>query len=136
MSYIAEACIGYVKKILPDPESIPFVAKLQKAKTRKGKDYFILRATIPKDVVEKIQAKPGDFLFFKAKKAKWFHMLNWQEMKNTWKMLPSNVKDQVVMDGLINQAGLSKMYDLGATNVTAVACSQLNNVPLSQMGDI
>jgi hypothetical protein len=136
MSYIAEACIGYVKKILPDPESIPFVAKLQKAKTRKGKDYFILRATIPKDVVEKIQAQPGDYLFFKAKRAKWFHMLNWQEMKNTWKMLPSNVKDQVIMDGLVNQGGLSKMYDLGATNVTAVTCTQLNSIPLNQIGEI
>lgn len=133
MSYIAEACIGYVKKILPDPESIPFVAKMQKAKTRKGKDYFILRATIPKEVVEKIHAEPGDYLFFKAKKAKWFHMLNWQEMKNTWKMLPNNVKEQVIMDGLISQGGLNQMYDIGATNVTAVPTAQLHSIPVNQI---
>jgi hypothetical protein len=127
-------CIGVFKKILPDPDAIPFVAKMQKAKTRKGKDYFVLRATIPKDVVEKIQAKPGDYLFFKAKKAKWFHMVNWQEMKNTWNMLPGDVKDQVIMDGLINQGGLSQIYDIGATNVTAVPSSQLRVSQVNQIG--
>lgn len=133
MSYF-EMCIGVFKKILPDPDAIPFVAKMQKAKTRKGKDYFVLRATIPKDVVEKIQAKPGDYLFFKAKKAKWFHMVNWQEMKNTWNMLPGDVKDQVIMDGLINQGGLSQIYDIGATNVTAVPSSQLRVSQVNQIG--
>jgi len=135
MSYITEMCVGYVKKIFPDPEAIPFVAKIQKAKTRKGKDYFVLRTTIPKDVAEKIQAKPGDYLFFKAKKAKWFHMLNWQEMKNTWKLLPENVKDEVIMDGLIPQSGLNQTYELGATNVTSSSYQQMRSIELNQIGE-
>jgi len=48
-----------------------FVAKLQKAKTRKNKDYFVLRATIPKAVAETLDAKAGDYLLFRTKKAQW-----------------------------------------------------------------
>jgi hypothetical protein len=130
MSIVAEACITYIKRIIPDPQSIPFVAKIQKARTRKGKNYFVLRTTIPKEVVEKIQAQPGDYLFLKAKKAQWFHMVDWGEMKSTWKMLPQEVKEQVFLDGLINQAGQNKSFDLGATNVAAAPYSQMESLPL------
>ena len=68
MSTIIEEC-GYVRRmtVVPDPESVPFVAKMQKAKTRKNKNYFVLRATIPKEIVQKIGVKAGEFLFFRAK---------------------------------------------------------------------
>ena len=86
--------------ILPSFNYVSFVAKIQKAKTRKGKDYFVLRATVPKDVAERINAKPGDYLFFKARKAEWYHMLDWRQMETTWRMLPSEIKNQAILEGL------------------------------------
>jgi hypothetical protein len=119
-----ELCALYIKRVLPDPEAKPFVAKLQKAQTRKGKNYFVFRATIPKEIAEKLDAEPGDYLFFKAKKAKWYHMLNWQEMPKTWGMLPANLKEQLELDGLIPQSRLNQTYGLGATNPTSSALFQ------------
>lgn len=105
---------------LPDPSSVPFVAKLQKAKTRKNKDYFVLRTTIPKDIAEKMDAKGGDYLFFRAKKAQWYQMLDWETMKGTWKMLPDEIRNRVIMDGLCDQGAPSQAIPyLGATNLSA-----------------
>lgn len=86
--------------ILPDPRFATFVAKIQKAKTRKDKDYFVLRATVPKDVAKKIDIKPGDYLLFRVKKAEWYHMLDWEKMKTTWQMLPDQIKYQAIQEGV------------------------------------
>lgn len=88
--------------ILPDADYTTFVAKAQKAKTRKDKDYFVLRFTIPKDIAEKIEAAPNDHLLFKARKAKWYEMVSWTDMKATWNMLPSEIKIGVALAGLPN----------------------------------
>jgi hypothetical protein len=89
-----------VRFIVPDLSFATFVAKIQKAKTRKDKDYFVMRATVPKDVAKKIDVKPGDYLFFKVKKAEWYHMLDWEKMETTWRMLPQNVKYQAISEGV------------------------------------
>jgi len=110
---------GYCKVVTftPDPSYVGFVAKIQKAKTRKNKDYYILRTTVPKEVAEKMGVEPGDFLFFKAKKAQWYHMLDWEAMENTWRMLPQDVQNRVLMDGLYGQGVLSQpTHIIGATN--------------------
>lgn len=119
MSVVIEEC-AYQRKItvVPDKESVPFVAKIQKARTRKNKDYFVLRTTIPKDVSEKIGVKAGEFLFFRAKKAQWYHMLDWKMMKDTWAMLPENIRGRVILDGLYGQ-GLVNQSLPGATNMSA-----------------
>ena len=112
----------------PDTSFIPFVAKLQKAKTRKGKDYFVLRTTIPKEVTEKINVNAGDYLFFKAKKAEWYHMMDWSSMQNTWKMLPDDIKKKVLTDGLFTQGTLSEVTCLDATNVSASMLPIINRM--------
>ena len=86
--------------IFPDPSFATFVAKIQKAKTRKDKDYFVLRATVPKDVAKKIDIKPGDYLFFRVKKAEWYHMLDWEKMETTWRMLPPEIRNQAILEGI------------------------------------
>jgi len=91
-----------VVTVCPDPSYTSFVAKAQKAKTRKGKNYFVLRVTIPKEIAEKIEVGPEDYLLLKAKKAQWYHMVSWMEMGTTWKMLPQNIKEGVTMSGLPN----------------------------------
>jgi hypothetical protein len=42
-----------VTMVVPDFSFVPFVAKLQKAKTRKDKGYFVLRTIMPKEKAEK-----------------------------------------------------------------------------------
>jgi hypothetical protein len=113
---------------IPDRSFVTFVAKIQKAKTRKAKEYFVLRATVPKDVAEKIDAKPGDYLFFKTKKAEWYHMLNWKEMDKTWQMLPDEIRNQAIMDGLQYPGAANQFVQapepyetLSSTNPTAYA---------------
>ena len=105
--------------IATDPNSVPFVAKLQKAKTRKNKNYYVLRATIPKEVSEKIGANAGDYLFFKAKKAEWYHMLDWNEMSRTWQMLPDDIRNKLILDGLYGQGLSCETNMLAATNMAA-----------------
>ena len=117
--------------LIPDPSFVTFVAKLQKAKTRRNKDYFVLRATVPKDMAEKMSVRPGDYLFFKTKKAEWYHMLNWQEMGNTWQMLPPDIKRRAIMDGLpcpgvVNQMGMLKeaLEVWGSASPTAASLAE------------
>ena len=104
----------------------PFVAKLQKAKTRKDKNYFVLRATIPKQVAEKTNVNVGDYLFFKAKKAEWYHMMDWSSMQNTWRMLPDDVKKKVLTDGLYTQGTFNQATCLDGTNPSATSLPMLN----------
>lgn len=118
--------------IASDSTAIPFVAKVQKAKTRKNKNYFVLRATIPKEVSEKLGAKMGDYLFFKAKKAEWYHMLDWSEMGKTWQMLPDEIRNRLIIDGLYGQGLACQLNALAATNVAAP--QQLLSIQSNQVG--
>lgn len=121
---------------VPDPDSVTFVAKIQKAKTRKHKDYFVLRTTVPKDIAEKIDAKAGDYLFFRAKKAQWYHMLDWEAMESTWKMLPNEIRNRVIIDGLYNRGVSSQaMPSLGATNLSAPT-QQMVEIQTNRNGDL
>ena len=124
---MAIATIDYervaMKVVVPDQGFETFVAKVQKAKTRKGKEYFVSRITIPKDAIKNIDVESGEYIFFKAKKAEWFHMLEWENMKSTWNMLPSETKLQIICDGLVKNGqylqefGMNKTLDItGATN--------------------
>ncbi len=90
-------CMQY---FIPDRSFTTFVTKILKRKTRNDKDYFVLRATIPKKIADEMKVEAGDFLFFKAKKAEWYHMLDWENMENTWQMLPDNVKYALIRDGI------------------------------------
>ena len=90
----------------PDPGYVGFTAKAQKSKTRKGKDYFVIRVTIPKYAADQIKIDPEDYLVLKAKKALWYHMMDWTEMKPAWQMLPPEIKTDVILAGLPNPEGV------------------------------
>jgi len=79
---------------------VPFVAKISSVRTRTegGKDYFTYRMNIPKEVADEISLAHGDYLFLKAMKARWYHMLNWKEMPRTWNMLPSELRSTIDED--------------------------------------
>jgi hypothetical protein len=135
---------------VPDRSFVTFVAKVQKAKTRKDKDYFVLRATVPKDVAKEIDLQPGDYLFFKAKKAEWYHMLDWKRMENTWQMLPNEIKYRAILEGLPYPESSTQMTianalealsraRLGSTSPTATPHAQLKQIECmqtNQSGDV
>ena len=83
-------------------KTVPFVAKVATAKTRtkEGKDYFVYRMNIPKDVAEQLTIVNGDYLFLRGMKAKWYHMVKWNEMPQTWMMLPPNLKTEIELSGI------------------------------------
>lgn len=120
----------------PDPGYVPFVAKLQKAKTRKGKDYFVLRVIIPKDAAKKIDAKPNEYVFFRAKKAMWYHMMDWNQMAATWQMLPNEIQKEVISSGLPNPSypiitASPAGQQIGPQQFSALAAGSGNSTPLS-----
>ncbi len=73
-------------------DSVPFTAKVQKARTRRGKEYYVLRVTIPKDVQRKLHLHPNDHLFFQAEQAKWYHLIDWSRMPETVERLPPELR--------------------------------------------
>ena len=84
-------------------QKVSFVAKVSKTKTRTKGDttYFTFRLNVPNEISEKLDLDNGDYLFIhSAMKAKWYHMLNWKEMDNTWRMLPSNLQKEIQSSGL------------------------------------
>jgi len=55
-------------------------------------------------------------------------MLDWKTMESTWKMLPGEIRNRAIMDGLYNQEVPSQaMQSLGATNLSA---------PIQQMQEL
>lgn len=116
------------KTIAPDSEAVSFVAKVQKTKTRKGKDYFIYRMTIPKEMAKEIGLEGGDYLFLRAKKAQWYHMLDWKTMGDTWRMLPQEIRDRIIIDGFCNQNVFNEAETFGATNLTALPQSPIAQI--------
>ena len=125
----------FTQYFIPDTSFTPFVAKILKRKTRKDKDYYVLRATIPKDIIDEIKAEPGDFLFFKAKKAEWYHMLNWKNMENAWAMLPDQVKYALIRDGIPYPGTTEQFtiqdeepYRLGATNPASAYLPKIEQI--------
>jgi len=120
----------------PDLGFVPFVAKVQKARTRKNKDYFILRVSVPKDVAKKIDAQAGEYLFFKAKKAEWYHLLDWSKMETTWRMLPPEIRNRAILEGLPCPGAAGQLAvtpgeisgTLGATSPTTAPPAQMQQV--------
>jgi hypothetical protein len=124
---IERATLSY---IIPEPDYVSFVSKMQKVKTRRDKDYFIFRVTVPKDAAEKSGVQPGEFLLFKAKKAEWYDMLDWSQMQEAWQRLPQETRNRIVLSGLpypgmvpmASTQGIAPS-ELGTTNPAALPIS-------------
>jgi hypothetical protein len=79
---------------------VVFSAKVYSSKSRKGKDYYVYKVTIPKKVANQLGIKTDDYLLLKAMKAEWFHLLNWEQMEPTWTRLPDSIKERIRESGL------------------------------------
>lgn len=82
--------------------SVSFVAKVgvTRTKSKEGKEYTAFRIVIPKHEAEELQLSNGDFVLMEAKHAEWYHMLDWDEMPSTWKLLPQELKMKVEISDL------------------------------------
>jgi len=78
-----------------------FVAKVSRIKNKKDKEYYIHRINIPTEATKRLGLKHGDYLFLKAKKAEWYHTLDWTTMQTTWDKLPPYIQKNIVEDGLM-----------------------------------
>lgn len=56
---------------------------------------------IPKEESDKLQLSNNDYLFVEsAMKAKWYHLLKWEEMSRTWNIMPEQLKDEIRHSGV------------------------------------
>lgn len=78
-----------------------FTVKVQKARTRRGKQYYVLRVTIPKAVQHKLHVRPNDYLFLLAEQAKWYHLVDWTKMPETLQRLPDDLRKVLAASKLI-----------------------------------
>ena len=77
-------------------DEIVFVSKVSIAKSKKNnKEYITYRITIPIEKAKELGLNDGDYLLVKAKKAKWYHLLNWEEMKVVYNMLSEEIKKEI-----------------------------------------
>lgn len=81
-----------------------FTVKVSKIKNNKDKNYYVHRINIPSDVIEdlKLNLDQDEYLFLQAKKAEWYHLLDWSTMNTTWDKLPNKVKNEIISDGLMD----------------------------------
>lgn len=81
---------------------VSFLSKVSKVKTRTkdNKDYYVYRMNIPKEESERLQLSKDDFMFVRAMKARWYHMLNWKEMRKTWNMMPQPLRNEIRQSGV------------------------------------
>lgn len=88
-----------------------FVVKVSKIKNNKNRNYYVHRVNIPSEVVEnlKLDSDQDEYLFLKAKKAEWYHMLDWSTMNQTWNKLPTKIKNEIISDGLIKNSQTNKI---------------------------
>lgn len=111
-------------------DSVAFLAKPVKVRTRKGKDYFVVRVTIPKDVCEKLAAREDDFLHVRARVAPWYLMVNWGEYPEAWRGLPVELKVLVAQSGLPLPAELREALPPGpGSNAAASKGPELVYLP-------
>lgn len=93
---------------------IPFVAKVHRVRTRRGKDYSVLRMTIPKSVRESVGIEHNEFLFLLAQKAEWYHMIDWDKAPEAWARLPQQTRAILQYCGLVPTAAVG-----GAPSLTS-----------------
>lgn len=72
-----------------------FVAKVCSVRTRKDKDYFVFRMNVPKEISETLELVNGDYLVLNARKAKWYDLVEWQEMPKTWELMPESLRNEI-----------------------------------------
>ncbi len=97
------------KKIITSRDRVIGFLRIRAEKSKKrlrdgnSREYITYRATIPKELVEKLELKDGDLMLIIAMKPKWYHLMNWYDQEVREKLaplLPREVKRELVELGL------------------------------------
>jgi hypothetical protein len=72
-------------------------------------------------------------LFFKAKKAEWYHMLDWNEVGKASNMLPDEIRNRLIIDGLYGRGLMCQPNVLGATNL--MSSQQISSTQSNILGE-
>lgn len=110
--------------------TINFVSKVSRIKNKKDKEYYVYRINIPSDVTKGLDLKHVDHIFIKAKKAEWYHMLDWSTMTKTWDRLPPNIKKNIIEDGLMQSISPNSILEEKEEAETKVVIS--SGIPQTQ----
>ena len=62
---------------------------------KNGKEYVTYRITVPAEEARELGLSDGDYLLVRAKRAKWYHLLNWEEMRRVYDMLLEEIRKEV-----------------------------------------
>lgn len=108
-----------------------FVAKVNRIINDKKNNYCIHRINIPANVVEKLNLGKEEFLLFKAKKAEWYDMLDWSEMKVTWDKLPQEIKQKISEDGIFDGTEKFRTRKQEETPITSYTVTPMTEFPMS-----
>lgn len=96
-----------------------FIAKVSATKTKiKGQSYVSFRLTVPKKIVEKMRLNDGDYLLAIAKKASWYHLLEWDN--DYFNMLPENIR--------LELSSINNIQSTGKVYVQIEAAKPMGNV--------
>ena len=83
-----------------------FTVKINRIRNKKDSKYFVYRTNIPKTIADELNLEDKDRIFCKIKKAEWYHLLDWSQMKTTWDRLPVSVQKEIQEDGLLEGTNL------------------------------
>jgi hypothetical protein len=109
--------------------TINFVSRVSKIKNSKAKEYYVHRINIPSYVTKDLDLKIDDHIFIQAKKAEWYHMLEWDTMAKTWNKLPPNIKKQIIEDGLVSEViSAESLSDENESNVKPITISSASHL--------
>lgn len=86
---------------VPSGKLVPFVARVHRVRTRKGREYSVLRMTVPKEAGQALNVETNEFLFVMAQKAQWYHMIDWTQMPEAWARLPQEMQGLLQLYGLV-----------------------------------
>jgi hypothetical protein len=129
---VATASYAHIRVVVQD-NSLAFVAKPIRVRTRKGRNYHVLRVTIPKVVAERLNLGTDDYLLLRAKVAQWFHLPDWTEMPEIWRRLPREIQSEIVRSNLPHptQSGALPSPTSPAGLVAAAGSSGTGSVAVS-----
>ncbi|MGC8696672.1 MAG: hypothetical protein C0167_00820 [Nitrososphaera sp.] len=83
-----------------------FVAKVSASRTKvNGRTYEAYRLTVPRDAADRMEVKEDDYLVVMAKKARWYHLIKWDEDSLNDAELSDDIKREVRYLRVIDETG-------------------------------
>ena len=74
-------------------KEVVIVANVSVIESRKtARSTIPIRITVPTDKARELVLREGDHLLIRARKAKWFHLLDWHEMRDVYEIFSRKIR--------------------------------------------